>query len=136
MPGWDWLGCCESYPRETVNPSFEPQPISLMLKMRFLRRSGRKYEKSGSFGHGVSCGLAKNVCLVCANCEKSRKNVKKACKKVHSKSYPIKTVNPPLEPQPDSLMLKMRFLRRSGRKYEKTCSYGHGVSGGLAKNVC
>ena len=54
---------CESYPRETVNPSFEPQPISLMLKMRFLRRSGRKYEKSCSYGHGVSGGLAKKICV-------------------------------------------------------------------------
>ena len=44
---------CESYPRETVNPSFEPQPPSLMLKMRFLKRSGRKYEKNCSYGHGV-----------------------------------------------------------------------------------
>ena len=33
-------------------------------------------------------------------------------------------------------MLKMRFLRRSERKYEKSCSYGHGVSGGLAKKMC
>ena len=39
---------CESWPRKTVNPSFEPQPTSLMLEMRFLRRSGRKYEKSCS----------------------------------------------------------------------------------------
>ena len=59
-----------------------------MLKMRFLRRSGRKYEKSRSNGHGVSWGLAKNVRLVCANCEKSRKKcekmrkiAEKACKK-------------------------------------------------------
>ena len=44
---------CESYPRETVSPSFEPQPTGLMLKKRFLGRSGRKYEKSWSFGHGV-----------------------------------------------------------------------------------
>ena len=49
----------ESYPRETVNPSFEPQPPSLMLKMRFLKRTGRKYEKSWAYGHGVSGGLAK-----------------------------------------------------------------------------
>ena len=54
---------CESYPRETVNPSFEPQPPSLMLKMRFLKRSGRKYEKNCSCGHGVSGGLAKKICV-------------------------------------------------------------------------
>ena len=56
--GLGGMGLWNRYPRETVNPSFEPQPPSLMLKMRFLRRSGRKYEKSGSFGHGVSWVLA------------------------------------------------------------------------------
>ena len=65
------------YPRKTVKPSFEPQPTSLMLKKRFLRRSGHKYEKSCSFGHGVSWGLAKNMCQVCANCKKSRQSAKK-----------------------------------------------------------
>ena len=82
---------CESYRRKTVDPSFEPQTSSVMLKMRFLRRSGRKYEKSCSYGHGVSWGLAKNVCLVCANCEKSRKKCEKMrksakkCKKSRKK---------------------------------------------------
>ena len=71
---------CESYPRKTVKPSFEPQPTCLIPKMRFLRRSGRKYEKSCSYGHGVSWGLAKVVCLVCANCGKSQKSAKK-CEK-------------------------------------------------------
>ena len=51
--GWDWLGYCETYPTETVNPSLQPQTTSLMLKMWFARRSGRKYQKSWSFGHGV-----------------------------------------------------------------------------------
>ena len=41
------------HPRKTVKPSLEPQPTSLMLKMGFLRRSGQKYQKSWSFGHGV-----------------------------------------------------------------------------------
>ena len=59
--GWD--GLWNRYPRETVNPSFEPQPPSLMLKMRFLKRSGRKYEKNCSYGHGVSGGLAKKICV-------------------------------------------------------------------------
>ena len=68
---------CESYPRKTVDPSFEPQTTSLMLKMKFLRRSGRKYEKSCSYGHGVSWGLAKVVCWVCRNCEKSQKRCAK-----------------------------------------------------------
>ena len=70
---WD----CESYPTKTVKLSFEPQTTSLMLKMRFWRRSGRKYEKSGSFGHSVCWVLAENVCLACTNCEKSRKKCEK-----------------------------------------------------------
>ena len=60
--GWDWvggMGLWNRYPRETVKPSFEPQPPSLMLKMRFLRRSARNYEKSWSFGHGVGWNVAK-----------------------------------------------------------------------------
>ena len=58
--GWD----CETViPDEPLKPSFEPQPPSLMLKMRFLKRSGRKYEKNCSYRHGVSGGLAKkNLC--------------------------------------------------------------------------
>ena len=71
---------CESYATKTVKPSFEPQTSSLMLKMRFLRRSGWKYEKSCSYGHGVSWGLAKNVCLVCAKCQKNRDKARKNAK--------------------------------------------------------
>ena len=62
---WDGIDC-ENWRVKTVKPSFEPQPASLMLKMRFLRRSGRKNEKSCSYGHGVSWVLAKNVFWVCA----------------------------------------------------------------------
>ena len=68
---------CESYPRKTVKPSFVPQPASLMPNMRFLRRFGRKYEKSCCIEHVFSLELTKNVCLVCAN----RKIAKEACKK-------------------------------------------------------
>ena len=57
------MGLLNRYPRETVNPSFEPQPPSLMLKIRFLKRSRRKYEKNCSYGHGVSGGLAKKICV-------------------------------------------------------------------------
>ena len=64
--GLGGMGLWNRYPRETVNPSFEPQPPSLMLKMRFLKRSGRKYEKNCSYGHGVSWRLAKVVRWACA----------------------------------------------------------------------
>ena len=72
---------CESYATKTVKPSFEPQTTSLMLKMRLLKRSGQKYEKSWSFGHSVFWVLAKVVRWVWVfsqffckeNCAKSRK---------------------------------------------------------------
>ena len=51
----DGMRLWNRYPRETVKPSFEPQPPSFMLKIRFLERSVRKYEKNCSDGHG---GLA------------------------------------------------------------------------------
>ena len=61
--GLGGMGLWNRYPRETVNPSFEPQPPSLMLKIRFLKLSGRKYQKNCSHGHGVSGGLAKKICV-------------------------------------------------------------------------
>ena len=54
------IGLWNRYSRENVNPSFEPQPPSFMLKIRFLERSVRKYEKNCSDGHD------KNLCWTCA----------------------------------------------------------------------
>ena len=36
---------CEIYRRKTVDPSFDPQQTSLMLKMSFFRRSGKNMKK-------------------------------------------------------------------------------------------
>ena len=81
---------CESYPRQTVKPSFEPQPPSLMPKIRLLKRSGPKYEKNCSYGHGVSGALAKKICIervhlrtlpVFLARKRLRKIAKNACKK-------------------------------------------------------
>ena len=80
---------CESYATKTVKPSFEPQTTSLMLKMRFLRRSGRKYEKSSSYGHGF-LERSRKMCFECVHLRispgwfwqgKLRKIAKNACKK-------------------------------------------------------
>ena len=49
---------------------------------------------------------------------------------------PDKRLNPRFNRNtPLSLMLKKRFLKQSVRKYEKNCSYGHGVFLVLAKVV-
>ena len=47
--------------------------------------------------------------------------------------YPRETVNPSLDSQATSLMLKMRFLGLVGHKYEKSWSFGHGVGWNVAK---
>ena len=57
-----------------------------MLKKRFLRRSGRKYEKSWSFGHGVGWNVAKiprweSEILRFSRFLLARKSALNACKK-------------------------------------------------------
>ena len=116
---------CESYRTKMVKPSFEPQPASLMLKMTFLRRSGRKYEKSCSYGHGVSWGLEQNVFWVC-KLREIAKNAKKKREKgewdwvgLIVKLIPEKPLNPRSNRNPPVYCWKWGFWDGSGENMKK-----------------